>query len=157
MLFLLLLALLLFFVAPSFSFLPPPRPLPSLPLLPAFRTSTPSQSSCESLGVRDWPSSSFSSSSLLDPCPGGSLRYVLSGEGTVGEEEEDGGVRGEVSFGVGTLVEVEGDDGAVLRWTGKGGGEVVLLTPEYRGLPVPAIAAGFLLMLAGTVALSRLV
>ena len=66
-------------------------------------------------------------------------------------------MRGEVSFGVGTLVEVEGDDGAVLRWTGKGGGEVVLLTPEYRGLPVPAIAAGFLLMLAGTVALSRLV
>lgn len=74
---------------------------------------------------------------------------MLSGEGAVGDEET------EESFGVGTLVEVE--DGSVLRWTAGKGEEVVLLTPEYRGLPVPAIAAGFLLLIAGTVALSRLV
>jgi hypothetical protein len=142
-----LIFLLALLVPPSLSFLSPPPPLPS-PSLPAFRTSTPSQASCESLGVRDWPQSSFSSS-LSDPCKPGALRYVLSGEGAVGDEET------EESFGVGTLVEVE--DGSVLRWTAGKGEEVVLLTPEYRGLPVPAIAAGFLLLIAGTVALSRLV
>ena len=106
------------------------------------------------MGIRDWPSVVLTGP-YTDACEGGALRYVLEGSGRV----SCGGVTLDVQPN--SLVSVNTSDEAkvTLVWTpvleGSGGersSEMVLLTPEYKGVPLLPVAAAFFVSCAGLIA-----
>lgn len=117
-----------------------------------FELSTPTQAESEQMGIRDWPSVVLTGP-YTDACEGGALRYVLEGSGRV----SCGGVTLDVQPN--SLVSVSTSEAEVtLVWTpveGSGGemsSEMVLLTPEYKGVPLLPIAAAFFVSCAGLIA-----
>lgn len=124
-----------------------PRAVLRLDLL----TSSPSQTDSEALGIRDWPSQAHDVP-WTDECDDGALRYVLEGVGTV---TTGGGTTAE-SIAVAPGMLLTSTFACTLSWVPGGEGEMVILTPEYRGPPLALVAGGlfgaFALLIAATVA-----
>jgi len=118
---------------------------------PMMTLSEPTQQESESMGIRDWPASARKLP-FEDECAGGALRYVLEGRGSVACGSE------RYSVGPNSLVSVSPSEQSVtLEWTSEDGGadgELVLLTPEYKGPPLLPFAAAFFACCAGLVAVS---
>ena len=99
------------------------------------------------MGLRDWPQQ-LHREPFTDECNGGTRRYVLEGSGTVSSGEGD-------SAAVGPNALITVDESCTLTWAfGDGVEEIVLLTPEYQGPPLFAVAAAFALMTAGLAVLA---
>ena len=107
--------------------------------------SSPSQAEAEAMGIRDWPQT-FTSDVYIDECDAGARRYVLEGTGSVCIV--DGGEP--VPIAPNSLVTV--DSAATLRWSPDG--ELILLTPEYKGPNLLPIAAGLVVLTAGLFAIA---
>lgn len=101
--------------------------------------------------MRDWPPMA-SRVAFDDNCEDGAMRYVLEGSGTV----SCGGDT--IPIAVGMLVTVGSDataefaPRALLRWTPDDEcDELVLLTPEYKGVPLLPVAGAFFAMCAALI------
>ena len=104
----------------------------------------PTQAQNEEMGVRDWPSTVVRGS-LDDECDEGAMRYVLEGTGQINCARES------VQVQPNTLVRVS--KAATLQWLADEG-ELVILSPEYKGPPLLPIAGALFLTFAALIVVS---
>eukprot|EP00536_Pseudo-nitzschia_multiseries_P001448 jgi/Psemu1/283022/fgenesh1_pg.18_\ len=110
----------------------------------------PSQTECETLGIREWPQQSKTGSWTETVASGtGLVRYVLEGSGSV---RIAGAQQQAVRVGPGTLVEIEiedndNDESSLVEWSSDSGKEMILLTPGFEeGGVFLGVLAGILVL-----------
>ena len=128
-----------------------PKPSQRCAIVAVLSPTTPTQEELETQGVRDWPQTS-SRGPFEDTCNAGALRYVLQGSGTVRAQlgASPAPQDPEVAVEVGTMLEVS--EPCKLVWMPDNKLGFVILTPEYKGPPLLAVAAAFLVLFGGLIA-----
>ena len=140
----------------------------------------PTQVESENMGMRDWPQITIDKP-FDDNCEDGALRYVLEGSGTVScggdtlpvavgtlvqgrimasnSPRPDAHCAQPHRLAFSPVLAVGGDTSsefaprAVLRWTPDADcDELLLLTPEYKGLPLLPVFGGFFVVFGALIA-----